>query len=609
MERRAHELGNLKGGQTPPYHIFLDTEASFEQLDEKTTRQYLRLGCCEYVDRRYQTDYISNNKLTFFTILEFYDWLEGKVRKNNTTYVWAHNMSYDLRILHMFDEMPRRGWELVKSVIDSNRCMVKWKRDKTYVEWISSTNFFKLSLRKIGEILKEYKGEVDFNTASDEELAKYCRQDVVVLKKLMLEFFDLIDSHGWGKLKETAASQSMSIFRTAYKQHDIFIHVDKDAIRLERDGYKGARTECFKIGKIWGHFWDLDFNSMYPSVMRDELFPTKLIAFRHSNRIEELKHWMKTHYCIARVKLSVDRPIFGVKGERFIFPVGTYSTVLHHCELEYAMDGGYLEGVEEFAVYERAPIFKEYIDTLYTLRTEAKKLGNGIYILAYKLFMNSLYGKFGQLKIDCECIGECDIQEVCSERVYDLENDEWSIIRAYGGKVYQQKTTNEESFNSFPAIAGAVTAYGRMKLWKAIEKAGIENVFYCDTDSLFVNMQGMQRLHDEMDEYELGALKIEKKEYYLEINAPKDYVLGNEVKLKGISSKWQTKDGTTYTGDRFGQPISQLKTGSLNDVYIYKSQKVLKREYKKGIVNQDGSVSPFTIGEYSEINRSIVTES
>lgn len=609
MERRAHELGNLKGGQTPPYHIFLDTEASFEQLDEKTTRQYLRLGCCEYIDRRYESEYVTNNKLTFYSIPEFYDWMESKIRKNNTTYIWAHNMSYDLRILHMFEEMPTRGWELVKSVIDSNRCMVKWKRDRTYVEWISSTNFFKLSLRKIGEILKEYKGEVDFNTASDAELATYCQQDVVVLKKLMLEFFQLIDNHGWGKLKETAASQSMSIFRTAYKTHEIFIHTDKDAIKLEREGYKGARTECFKIGKYWGHFWDLDFNSMYPSVMRDCLFPTKLISFRFSNNLNELKHWMKTHYVIAKVKLAVDRPIFGVKGDRFIFPIGTYTTVLHQCELEYALDGGYLVGVEEFAVYEQAPIFREYIETLYSLRVRAKKEHNGIYVLAYKLFMNSLYGKFGQLKIDNECIGESDIQDVYSERVYDLDADEWSIIRSYGGKVYQQKTTDEESFNSFPAIAGAVTAYGRMKLWRAMEKCGLEHVYYVDTDSLFTDMQGMQAVHDEMDEYELGSLKIEKKEYYLEINAPKDYVLGSDVKLKGVSAKWVKTDENTFEGDRFGQPVSQLKTGSLNDVYVYKSKKVLKREYKKGIVNQDGSISPFRIGEYSDTNRSIVTES
>ena len=247
MERRAHELGNLKGGSTPPYHIFLDTEASFETVDDKTTRQYLRLGCAEYVDRRYTTAYVADNKITFWNLPEFYDWLESKIRKNNTTWIWAHNMSYDMRILHMFEEMPLRGWELTKCIMDSNRCIVKWKKDKTYCEWISSTNYFKLPLRKIGQILKEYKGEVDFESASDTELAVYCAQDVKVLKKLMLEFFDLIDRHGWGKLKETAASQSMSIFRTAYKIHDIFIHTDKDAINLEREAYKSGRTECFKI--------------------------------------------------------------------------------------------------------------------------------------------------------------------------------------------------------------------------------------------------------------------------------------------------------------------------------------------------------------------------
>lgn len=609
MDRRAHELGNLKGGSTPPYHIFLDTEAAFEDVDDKTQRQYLRLGCAEYVDRRYDGSYRTDDKITYFDLDSFYDWLETKIRKNNTTWIWAHNMSYDMRILHMFEEMPLRGWELTKCIMDSNRCIIKWKRDKTYCEWISSTNYFKLPLRKIGQILKEYKGEVDFHTASDEELAKYCMQDVNVLKKLMLEFFDLIDRHGWGKLKETAASQSMSIFRTAYKIHDIFIHTDKDAINLEREAYKGGRTECFKIGRWWGHFWDLDINSMYPSVMRDNLFPTKLISVRNSTSIEELKHWMKEHYVIARVKLAIDKPCFGIKGERFIFPIGKYTTTLCHNELEYALDGGYLVGVEQFAIYEQAPIFKEYIEDLYNLRMQAKKSKNEIYVLAYKLFMNSLYGKFGQRKKDSKCIGTCDIEDIYSERIYDLEADDWTIIRCYGGKIYQERNTEEESFNSFPAIAAAVTAYARMKLWGYIEKAGLDNVYYCDTDSVFVNLEGMQRLVPYMDDYELGMLKTERKEYHMQINAPKDYVFGNQVKLKGVNPNWKSIDGTTFTGEKFSQPISQLKTGTLNDVYIYKSEKTLKREYKKGIVQADGSVEPFMLDEYNNINRSIVTES
>lgn len=609
MERRAHELGNLKGGSTPPYHIFLDTEAAFEDVDDKTQRQYLRLGCAEYVDRRYTTAYVADNKITFRTIPDFYDWLESKIRKNNTTWIWAHNMSYDMRILHMFEVMPLRGWELTKCIMDSNRCIVKWKKDKTYCEWISSTNYFKLPLRKIGQTLKEYKGEVDFENASDSELAVYCAQDVKVLKKLMLEFFDLIDRHGWGKLKETAASQSMAIFRTAYKRHEIFIHTDRDAIKLEREAYKGGRTECFRIGRWNGHFWDLDINSMYPSVMRDNLFPTKLISVRNSNDIEELKHWMKDHYVIARVKLAIDKPVYGVKGERFIFPIGNYTTTLCHNELEYALDGGYLVGVEQFAIYEQAPIFKEYIEDLYNLRIQAKKSKNDIYVLAYKLFMNSLYGKFGQRKKDSRCIGECDIEDVYSERVYDLETDDWTIIRAYGGKIYQESNTEDESFNSFPAIAAAVTAYARMKLWGYIETAGIENVYYCDTDSVFVNLEGMQRLVPYLDDYELGMLKTERKEYYMQINAPKDYVFGQQIKLKGVNPKWQSEDGITYKGEKFSQPISQLKTGSLNDVFIYKSEKTLKREYKKGIVDENGYVSPLVIGAYSETNLDIVTES
>ena len=59
-------------------------------------------------------------------------------------------------------------------------------------------------------------------------------------------------------------------------------------------------------------------------------------------------------------------------------------------------------------------------------------------------------------------------------------------------------------------LAAYITAGARSMLCRAIVIAGPENVYYCDTDSLFVNAEGFRRLqaagllHEDM----LGLFKL-----------------------------------------------------------------------------------------------------
>lgn len=45
--------------------------------------------------------------------------------------------------------------------------------------------------------------------------------------------------------------------------------------------------------------------------------------------------------------------------------------------------------------YKERYVFKEYIDTLYTIRLQAKAKGNKVQDQNSKILLNSLYGKFG----------------------------------------------------------------------------------------------------------------------------------------------------------------------------------------------------------------------
>ena len=59
-------------------------------------------------------------------------------------------------------------------------------------------------------------------------------------------------------------------------------------------------------------------------------------------------------------------------------------------------------------------------------------------------------------------------------------------------------------------------------------------MFYCDTDSLFVNSDGYDNLKDLINPYQLGALKLEWESDDVVLNGLKDYTVDDYRKAKGI---------------------------------------------------------------------------
>ena len=227
--------------------------------------------------------------------------------------------------------------------------------------------------------------------------------------------------------------------------------------------------------------------------------------------------------------------------------------------------------------------------------------------------MNSLYGKFGQKTRENSVIGECDPMEVGTISCCDDETGkEWTEYH-FGGKIYMSEATEKESQHSFPAIAAFCTAYARMRILEAIEACGWENVYYCDTDSIFTNETGRKKLMDAglVDNKELGKMKLEYWAKDMEIKGCKDYIIRknlnpiatnlefiNEiVKIKGVPKKAIKIDDNKYEVMKMAKIKSSIKAGVLYGVIQSKGEKVLSREYIKGVVLENGEVEPIRLNE------------
>ncbi len=587
----------------------------------------------------------SNEHMTF----SFWSDVDRFARMNERTYLFAHNAKYDSQVTRCVPHLVKLGYK-VTSFSDENPFILKLEKlirfstktgkeygdtlpekpekempehrtprqlpdgwwfvpdpkNKTLI-FLSSTNYYQQSLASLGKVFGLKKLDFDHDQPfTMKDALIYCHRDVEIMKTAMLAFIDFIETEGLGTFSMTVAGQAFGAFRHRFlKPETIYIHDDAKAIKTERDAYAGGRTECFHMGKVEDLVFYVDINSMYPYVMKNKLFPTKLITHWNSCTVEQLRNKIMDDYLICcDALIKTDIPIFHKKSKRLIFPVGEFWTSLSTPECIEAIERGLIKEVKNICIYEADDIFSEFVDYFYNKRLEAKKLNNAVLNYLYKIFLNSLYGKFGQKKIDWEKVAEAPPDEIDVYTVYDPKERTRETFKVFGGGVWKRHSdpTDEEAFNSFPAIAAHVTAYARMLLWECMEVAGLHNIYYSDTDSIMCNSEGYQNLWlcDYIDPDILGKLKLENTGE-LELYGCKDYIFNDSIKIKGVSKSARklpdSADGhLRFAVTQWGGFSERLKEKNLNDYSNRIIIKQLKREYNKGLV-EGQKISPYILDE------------
>lgn len=593
----CHTLSENKKTGAGREFIFFDTETEAEKLDDAgEERHNLILGWAIY--DRVRENGVTRDECYFEDQKDFWDFVENKARDKQILRMFAHNTGFDFRVLQGFRKLRKRGWELQKSISIDKPFWLTYKKNKKTIIILDTFNFFNMSLSSIGQkIGLEKKGEKGRGYEGI-SLKEYCKRDVEIIENLVLGLRQFIIDNDLGNMGITAGQQAFNCFRHKFKNDavKINIHNNKNAIELERASYRGGRTECFYVGKVEDTLYKLDVNSMYPSVMFYHKYPSKLIKYQGSPSIRGLFDAMTKYLVIADVDFYIDDNAIGLihkfkDGFRLVFGTGKQRGVLTSPELKYIQDHGQILKVYSYAIYGSEYLFKDYVNYFYNLRQEYKEAGNKVYSELIKLFLNSLYGKFGQRKIDMKCIGDTE-EDDGVEKTYDVDTGEISYIYHIAGKKFEKKKTNDPSFNSFIAISSFVTSYARMYLWRLIKQAGSGNVYYCDTDSLIVNEEGLNNLQDKIDDKRLGYLKIEDVSDNAVFRNAKDYTFSGVKKTKGLRSDAIEIGENTYQQIQFEGMKGALRNGHLNEVRTTMIEKRFNQEYKKGIV-QNGWVKPY----------------
>jgi hypothetical protein len=475
----------------------------------------------------------------------FYSQLDAinrlKSLKHNGVWTYATNLGFDFNAL-----CEGNNLRVTSDVLMRGNQFICVKFDGSYhkIKLFDSVNYGGLSVEAMGKILGKQKakkpralGRDPKNNIEISELKSYNKRDCEITREFMLLFQEAVNTLG-GELKSTISGCAMDIFRRKYLKHDVV----RESIILGYDirdkifkAYYGGRTETFSRGVIgevkkdntYKSIYYGDINSLYPSVMLNA-YPDPMSVNYKEDENRELLKFEGVSYFELQIPYT-KYPLLPLKlNNKLVFPCGLLKGYYTHLEIRRAIElyGEKIIITMKDTVYYTLKrfYFKEYVETLYSLRKMYREEGNEGMSQCCKLLLNTLYGRFALRNNEKTQFFDFDDYEEALRIVKDAELH-GKIVKV--NSVHEAFVSEKEEYDgisSIPIWSVYVTAYARIKLHSLILQY---EPYYVDTDSVITDKPVF-------DSKELGELKLEKRIKKGIIIKPKLYFLDDELKAKGV---------------------------------------------------------------------------
>jgi len=292
------------------------------------------------------------------------------------------------------------------------------------------------------------------------EIEDYLRQDCVALYNMVERFYE---THGQ-RLTQAGAALACWEGMGGTPRRWGGVH---DA--TFRQFYYGGRCQAFKRGALGDGWLYYDIKSSYPNAMQAEHTACHLNDYWIHNDITKItpqsfaRIYARSKGCLPqRGKYATEYP--HDSSPQFYFATGW--------EIIAGLETNTLEIIEA-VIYRPSEheSLKPYTDKFYQDKLEAEKHGDSVGRLIAKIFLNSLYGKYGSNADEYKKYYLVDAGENKKACELYAEVGELDIVhRPDGGQFFDV------------ALAASVTGYARAHLFKNMLTA--KDVVYCDTDSI-----------------------------------------------------------------------------------------------------------------------------
>lgn len=416
-------------------------------------------------------------------------------------------------------------------------------------------------------------------------------------------------------------------------RYETIIHEELDSIL--RDAVVGGRTQVFQ-DEIFGSMLSCDANSHYPSVELDERnsWPdfSKLNAVSFDgfdlDGIEKMEggiyvHWLKPDsdkfgFVSIRNKKTNTLNWTQHEGERwmtlcefrFLKTLGyaltplPYKWNMKRSKINIETEEIEYEEIEKIIVAIVCPQLKinpfEAVRKWYNKRLELKKLDNEKEQLVKLLCNAGSFGKWIELNFDQRIS-----TNIIWENNFAPHGWEFDRVVEYNDEVYGyvKDPVAKRAKNTANILGAYVLSYARIRLYEMFVHVGVDNLIYCDTDSVKYLDNNVIFPKEILGE-NLGQWTIEHRYDFFQAIKPKQYkchiieqedrATGNlvscdiwKIRIKGVNVKgvvlllWRKQHKTGQPTSSFTHEI--LRDLDLKHIMEYERLIGLKESFRRNI--------------------------
>jgi hypothetical protein len=434
--------------------------------------------------------------------------ITGYTRVHGRTWLVGHTMGNELRIAQAFRWMPVLQWTFNPDPIVSDTTLsIGWHNGKRSLLAVDLFSYLPHSL----EVLRARSlafGECE---------------------AIFTAFMDLVSlqhDHDLGNFSRTGASNASNHWRHRHMTSKVSIHDDTQALEAERESILTSRTEAWRIG-IFRDLDEWDLPLAFPRVGLDTLLPVRLAGLRPGG--------MSTgpgQLSLVHAFVRTEMPTLPVRDDskRIVWPTGKLEGWYWQPELDLATEyGAEVTALEQY-VYETAPVLRTWAEWIIASQSDPGL--TTIQQMATKHWGRALVGKFGAQVPDWKPYAwftDTDL-ELCRSIVDGSVGEMLTV----GGRALRSE---EKCYadNAFPALMSRVVSECRMRLWRLMCAAGLEHVYYVDTDSLFLDRDGSQRLRSYVKRGKGWGVRVKTRHREVTILGPRQLITARDgLRVSGL---------------------------------------------------------------------------
>lgn len=568
-DRRSHWVRPNEANRYPRRLIVLDSEAETEWTKN---RERHRLRCvvasCDSIDR-VSLEPVKTEWHEGTDPAELWRWVDERTRSNERTVLFAHNLGYDVRLTAALVELPALGWELTAFSLDSYRCWARWRRGKRSLVMVDLFSFLPVGLEKVGTAVGLRKLRMPDRGAPIEKWLARCRRDVEITRAGVLQLLRWLETRDMGSFRLTGPAQASAAYRHRFMPREsLLVHDHSPAIAAERTSAWSGRCELWQHGRIDGYLWEWDYRLAYAHLARHLDLPVRFKGCTYTTDPDKLQRLGESHALLYEGVAATEVPTVPTSHEdRIVWPVGRFPTILWDVERDLLLaEGGTFE-VRRTWLYQREPALAGWAEWIVAALDGPDPEADPLARIMLKSWSRSLIGRFGLRYPLLSPIATAPHADVLYAPQLDHRTGDVGYTLQVGREVLERRGA-VEGRDSMPAVMAYVMAAARVRLWRAMQLAGTENVAYVDTDSLLVNAEGSRRLQAIAGEGEHVGLRVKRRHHGVELIAPRVVVTDVGPKIAGLPRGAERAGARKWWAEVWESPQASIRKRRPSEVVV-----------------------------------------